>query len=90
VSYWLEDDSGKWLGDLATNVGIVELREAGSPSLVEFLDAGEADEELVERVIIETRNLPEVAYIADMMEGVKPPIRVTDGCGEAEDLEEEA
>jgi len=87
MSYWLEDGSGEWLGDLATNVGIGELREAGSPSLVEFLDAGEADDGLIEKIVNETRELPDVSYLAEMIDGAEPPVCITDGCGDVEDTE---
>jgi len=87
MGYWLEDADGKWLGDLATNKGIEQLREAGSPALKEFLDAGEADEELVERVIAEAKKLPVAVYVAEMLEQAEPPVFVTDGCGAAEDEE---
>jgi len=85
MGYWLEDGDEKWLGDLATNKGVVQLREVGSPALNEFLEAGEADEELVGRVIAETRKLSTVSYIAEMLGEAKTPVFVTDGCGEAKE-----
>lgn len=87
MGYWLEDNEEKWLGDLATNKGIGQLREAGSLALKEFLDAGEADEELVESVIEETKELSIVAYVAEMLEGAVAPVFVTDGGGFAGDEE---
>lgn len=85
MSYWLEDTDGGYLGDLATNVGIIQLRDAGSPSLVEFLDAGEADEDLLKDVIQEAHDNPRLAYLADLLEGVKAPVCVTDGCGQVQE-----
>lgn len=81
MGYWLEDANEEWLGDFATNKGIVDLRDAGLPSLVEFLDAGEANAELIERVIEDVQENPLLSYMVEMLEGAEPPIFITDGCG---------
>jgi hypothetical protein len=87
MSYWLEDADGKYLGDLATNVGINQLRDAGSPALKTFLDQGFADEDLIEEMVNESLNNPKLSYIAAMFDEVKAPVYVTDGCGQADEVE---
>ncbi len=84
MSYWIEDADG-YVGDFATNVGIAEMRDGAPDSLLRFLDAGEADEELVEELISDTRDDDRLSYVAEMLEGVKPPVTITDGCGHEED-----
>ena len=81
MSYWLEDADGAYLGDLASNMGMKELREAGSESLTAFLEAGEADERLVAKVIEEIEGRPGLSHVAEMLKGAVPPVFVTDGCG---------
>jgi len=88
MSYWLEDADEKWLGDFATNKGIIELREGAGESLLTFLHEGEADVELVELVIEETADRTETKYIAKMLRDVKAPVFITDGSGH-ENQEEE-
>ena len=83
MGYWLEDSEDTYLGDLASNMGMKELREAGVESLTMFLEAGEADGDLVDKVMEETEDRPELSYIAGMLEKAVPPVYVTDGCGEA-------
>ena len=87
MGYWLEDADGEWLGDLATNRGIGQLREAGSSALRKFLEVGEANEELVREVIKETKELTAVSYVAEMLRKAQTPVFVTDGCGFVEDEE---
>ena len=82
MSYWLEDRDGNYLGDLATNLGINQLRNAGIGSLRQFLDMGEADDQLVQQIIKDTSLMPSVAYVADLLKNAKPPVFVTDGCGD--------
>jgi len=84
MSYWLEDAGGRWLGDFATNRGIVQMRERAGPALLSFLDQGEADAALIERVIMEVEHDEKLGYVADMIRGAKAPAIITDGCGEAE------
>jgi len=79
VSYWLEDADEKYLGDFATNFGIIELGESGPEPLREFLQAGRADAELMQRVIEATKDDPDLRYIAKMLRKAKPPVIVTDG-----------
>jgi len=81
VSYWLEDADGKWLGDFATNKGIIEMREKAGSALLEFLDEGEADAELVEKVIDEVKGDSELSYVAKLLKKGDPPVIITDGCG---------
>jgi hypothetical protein len=81
MSYWLEDANEKYLGDLATNGGIVQLREAAGPALAEFLDRAGGDAELCRRVALECHSVPRLRYVADLIEGAETPVYVTDGCG---------
>lgn len=85
MSYWLEDASGGYLGDLASNMGLADLREGESGALREFLEEGEADDKLVEGVVSQTKNSSKLSYIADMLDGAVTPVFVTDGCGEVDE-----
>jgi len=85
MSYWLEDGNEEWLGNLATNRGIVELREDAPASLVKFLDQGFADAELVDKLIANLSGSERFSYIAEMLEGAEAPVVMTDGCGTAEE-----
>lgn len=86
MSYWLEDADGKYLGDLATNVGIRQLWGTG-PAIHDFLEKGEADYNLVQQVILETSPHEHLSYIALMLKNAKAPVYVTDGCGQADEVE---
>lgn len=77
MSYWLEDENG-WLGDLATNKGIVELREGAVGPLAGFLDRGYADTEQVAELIGDDA-VP--VYVKEMLDGAESPVTITDGCG---------
>lgn len=81
MSYWLEDKDGKYLGDLASNLGLAQLRERGG-ALQEFIEAGQADENLVERVVQQASKDRKTQYVADLLEDVVAPVFVTDGNGE--------
>lgn len=85
MGYWLEDADGEWLGDFATNKGIVEMRKFGVSALNEFLDVGEASEELAKQIVVETKKLPELKYVGEMLSGASAPVFVTDGGGKAEE-----
>jgi hypothetical protein len=85
MGYWLEDADGEWLGDFATNKGIVELREGAGSALLEFLDDGEADSELLEKVIEGVAEKKSTRYVAEMLRGAKTPVFITDGCGDADE-----
>lgn len=91
MSYWLEDASGKWLGDFASVAGIVELRDIG-PNLDKFLFTGEASKPLATEVIKDIIGHPKAGYIADLLQadGIKFPVIITDGMGPSinEDLVE--
>lgn len=82
MSYWLEDADKVWLGDFATNLGIVQLRDGAPESLLRFLDEGEADEELIVDL---TADLGDNHYITEILRGAKPPVVITDGTGYAGD-----
>jgi len=84
MGYWLEDADERWLGDFATNKGIMDMRRDGPDSLIEFLDMGEADDDLIEKIIADVEKSKILEYIAKMLQGVKAPVFVTDGCGEVE------
>jgi hypothetical protein len=85
MSYWLEDADGKYLGDLASNVGIGQLRKASRGPLASFLASGEANGSLVKAIQEEALAVPSLAYVARLLEGAKPPVYVTDGCGSTDD-----
>lgn len=75
----MEDANEEWLGDFATNFGIGTLRDFALPSLTRFLDEGEADEDLVEKIIEEVEGVSDLQYIGQMLRRAKPPVFVTDG-----------
>lgn len=79
MGYWLEDVDGEWLGDLATNKGMSELRKVAGPALAKLLNNGES--ESVDEIVSETRNDEKLSYVAKMLEGVSGSVFVTDGCG---------
>jgi hypothetical protein len=90
MSWHLVDKDG-FVGDFATNVGIVELRKVKEvpAALIRFLDEGEADEKLVEQMIEGCKGKEGLSYIADLLEGVNPPVTLTDGTDDphAEEVE---
>lgn len=79
MSYWLEDAQGEWLGDFATNRGVLDLQWV--PALKEFLERGEADEELVAKIVEACQDRADLRYIADMLRDAEAPVYVTDGVG---------
>jgi hypothetical protein len=85
MSYWIEDANG-FLSDFATNVGMMDYqRDTELPkSLKQFLDAGEADAELLNAVRGELADNPKYEKIATMLKNAKAPLILTDGCGPAE------
>ena len=85
MGYWLEDADGKWLGDLASNMGMKELRDGPHDALSKFVEDAEADKELVKLVVEETEDDSELEYVAKMLKGAKTPVYITDGCGSVED-----
>ena len=79
MTYWLEDKNGEWVGDFATNKGIIELRDGAPDSLVKMLDDGTADEKLVDE-IVQASGTPE--YVVELLTDAEAPLFITDGCGE--------
>lgn len=80
MSYWLEDATGKYLGDFATNVGIIKLRGIG-PNLDKFLEAGEVSEELAKEVVKDVIGHRVAGYVAEMLQQkeIEFPVIITDG-----------
>ena len=87
MSFWIEDANGQWLGDL-TNFGATDIYEdpKAPDSLKEFMENGEADEELGEKIIEDLRDNDGYGYIVKMLEGAIFPVIVTDGVEDEEDL----
>lgn len=52
-------------------------------ALQQFLEAGEADEDLAEEVEAEVEGDKELGYIGEMMKEGEPPIILTDGSVES-------
>jgi len=87
MSYWLEDADGKYLGDLATNVGINQLRLLGHEYLNRMLDTGTADAELVKLIVVESVKDTRTEYISKLLANAVFPVYVTDGCGRTDEVE---
>ena len=85
MSYWLEDANG-FLGDLATNRGISQLRDApNTPDSVRaFLEAGEADASLLQQVIEDLMSSAFNDPLMNLLRKAKTPVIVTDGVGSVE------
>ena len=81
MGYWLEDSKGNWLGDFATNKGIMDLHEVDTPALKEFLEYGVAGPALVEKLIKQLDGHKTLGYIPEMLKSANPPVFITDGCG---------
>jgi hypothetical protein len=88
MSYAIIDSAGR-SADVATNQGIRELEAFGLPAFKKFLSTGQADAALVARVIAEARAVPELNYVADILNGMEPPVMLTDGVVEDEEAESE-
>jgi len=80
MSYYIETVGGDFIGDLATTMGLRDLRERGNtPRLSRFIKKGEADVTDFLEIIKETEVFPDTRYIADMLRPVKFPVIITDG-----------
>jgi len=84
MSYWLEDESGDFLGDFATNHGIITMRERAGPLLMELLDNGELPANKLRGLGDEVKESPELVYISDLVVGAEGSVFITDGCGSAD------
>ena len=80
MSYFIVDKNGAG-ADFATCRGLSDLRDLGLNGLTEFLDNGQADDSLKDRVIEECINHPDTDYISDLFAGMDAPIILTDGTG---------
>jgi hypothetical protein len=78
MSYYIVDADGRFKGDVATIQGLQELEDIAGEALAEFLDTGEADDALVEEIIIELESDKNLAYLKPAFEG-KAPFVLTDG-----------
>jgi hypothetical protein len=88
MSYFLVDTED-YLGDLASGGGLETLTsQTKFPSLKRFGEEGSADEALVKQVILEVQKDLEFGYIAEMLLKAKPPVTITDGIVEEEEIQE--
>jgi hypothetical protein len=83
MSYFLEDGDGEYLGDLATNAGIVDMSEDNIPdSLKEFLEEGVAEEDLAKKIVKDLKSHSKYGYVSDLLNKAKVfPVIITDGMG---------
>src|SRR5207249_11849457 len=90
LTWWLAHGKDEeYLGDLATSVGLKELRGFKIPELTKFLDAGIADAGLIAGVRNAIKGKKKLAYIDAMLAEAKPPVITTDGVVEGGGEEEE-
>jgi hypothetical protein len=81
MGYSLEDRNG-FLGDFATNSGIIQLYKGAPRPLYEFLASGGTDNaELLSEVVASCRRIPRYTYIAELLRGANLPVIITDGVG---------
>jgi len=78
MSFWVEDANG-YCGDIASNLGLAEMRKSAPPSLKKFLNTGEADADLAEKILSEIVGKEVFAHVAEILKGAKPPLVLTDG-----------
>lgn len=71
MSYEIISSDGKG-GQLASSQGLAELQAKAGQWLKEFLDSGEADTELAQKVIEEVKATESTAYIGDLFNGKAP------------------
>jgi len=87
MSYFIEDSEAEWLGDIASNYGIIAMHEDERlpKSVKEFLEEAVADESMVKQMLKDLKDLPEYTYISDILSKAENfPIILTDGVGFAE------
>ena len=86
MSYYLEDAGGKYLGDLASNLGLRDLREQGDkPALSEFIRNGQVSATDIPALVDELDSDPETEYVAQMLRDVSLSVIITDGLGTGEE-----
>lgn len=78
MSFWLEDADFNYLGDFGSVSGTTRLAKR-KDALGDFVRAGTADEELIQKVIDVCKGDSEVGYIADMLDGATAPVIISDG-----------
>lgn len=82
MTYFLEDSAGQYLGDLASNIGLRDLRERDDvPRLSQFIARGQATAAEVDELLDELDSHEDLRYIADALRRGEPPVMLTDGLG---------
>ena len=76
---WEIYDANKYLGYFGSHENLVNLLKLNLPATNQFINSGEADAQLQERVVEELSNHPGCEKVADMIRDGEPPIRLSNG-----------
>jgi hypothetical protein len=80
MSFFMENEAGECLDDIASNSGLITLRDKlAGPYLRKFITDGYAEPSLIKKVIKETDGNPELKYIADALRNQTTDVYITDG-----------
>ncbi len=85
MTYAIIDETGQ-SRDIASNAGLKRLRSEATGALAEFLDAGEGNDELRERIAVQGMQPKggEWGYIPDLFAELKGHVTLTNGLEEEE------
>jgi hypothetical protein len=85
MAYYLYDDDGRnYVGQIASNSGMVDLCDERYPKLAEFMWHEEADAQLVKDIVLELRGAKDdlTVNLRNMLAQSKPPVIISQELGD--------
>ena len=84
MSYFLIDETGT-VKDLITNAGLERLYASAGPALAQFLDEGDADDALRQKIVAEGVTDAEWGYVPKLFAELKGRVVLSNGVEEEEE-----